>query len=77
MTRVYPGLVIIEDEYNDDVCEMCGTVDDLRPYGPNHPIEDRPMNVCFSCGMKDSKLAQQRFYDRVDAAMIGISDSLE
>jgi hypothetical protein len=28
-------------------CELCGTVAELRPYGPNAE------RVCFPCGMKD------------------------
>ena len=28
-------------------CELCGKVEETRPYGPNGE------RVCFSCGMKD------------------------
>lgn len=27
----------------DEVCEMCGKIDECRPYGPNDE------NICFDC----------------------------
>jgi hypothetical protein len=30
----------------DEVCEMCGKIDECRPYGPNDE------NICFDCAMK-------------------------
>lgn len=41
------------------VCEMCGKVDELRPYGPNGE------NICFECGMKDEETAIKRFRQHV------------
>lgn len=38
----------------DDVCEMCGVVDELRPYGPNYE------RICFDCGMKNEELTKAR-----------------
>lgn len=43
-------------------CEVCGTVDECRPYGPNGE------QICFDCGMKDpettkSKMQQYIFGD--------------
>jgi hypothetical protein len=38
----------------DERCEMCGKLDECRPYGP------KGMNVCFDCGMKDPKEAERR-----------------
>ena len=29
----------------DEVCEMCGAVDECRPYGPNDE------QICFDCAM--------------------------
>lgn len=29
------------------VCELCRTVEECRPYGPNGE------QICYSCGMKD------------------------
>lgn len=39
-------------------CEMCGRVDELRPYGPGG------MRVCFECAMLDEEEAGRQF-DRV------------
>jgi hypothetical protein len=38
-------------------CEMCGAVEETRPYGPNGE------SVCFGCGMKDEE-AMKRAFDR-------------
>jgi len=46
------GLGFIAQE-PDDTCEMCGQVDELRPYGPNYE------RICFECGMKNEELTQQ------------------
>lgn len=42
------GLGIIQQQ-GDEVCEMCGKVDECRPYGPNDE------NICFDCAMKDDE----------------------
>jgi hypothetical protein len=31
----------------DGICEVCGKIDETRPYGPNGE------EVCFDCGLKD------------------------
>lgn len=36
-------------------CELCGAVEETRPYGPNGE------EVCFSCGMKDEAAAKAAF----------------
>jgi hypothetical protein len=58
MTRVVDKgsrrLVYIEPE-PDTACELCGTVAELRPYGPNGE------RVCFPCGMKDRAAAERAF----------------
>lgn len=38
----------------DEVCEMCGKVDECRPYGPNDE------NICFECAMKDEETTQRK-----------------
>ena len=43
----------------DRTCELCGKVDECRPYGPNKE------QVCFSCGMKDEQAAIRAFSERV------------
>jgi len=37
----------------DARCELCGQIDELRPYGPNGE------RVCFDCGMKDEAAAKR------------------
>jgi len=46
MTRRVGNIVIIEPE-EERRCELCGVIEECRPYGPNGE------QVCFSCGMKD------------------------
>jgi hypothetical protein len=46
MTHKVGNTIIICDE-PDGVCELCGAVDETRPYGPGGK------EVCFDCGMKD------------------------
>lgn len=53
MTKVINGIVFIEPEPND-VCELCGKTEELRPYGPNGE------RVCFDCGMKNEPAARTR-----------------
>jgi len=36
----------------DSICELCGKVEETRPYGPGGK------RVCFDCGMKDEPTAQ-------------------
>jgi hypothetical protein len=43
----------------DRACELCGSYEECRPYGPNGEW------VCFSCGMKDEKSAIRHFQKRV------------
>ncbi len=38
----------------DDICELCGKKDELRPYGP------KGENVCYDCGMKDKEMTKKR-----------------
>lgn len=40
-------------------CDLCGKVDECRPYGPNGEV------VCFDCGMKDEPAAERRFAEHV------------
>lgn len=52
------GLGYIAPE-EDDECEMCHKVAELRPYGPNGE------RICFECGMKDEKTTASQFAKRV------------
>lgn len=39
-------------------CELCGNVDETRPYGPNGE------EVCFECGQKDQEALKRGFEKR-------------
>lgn len=41
-------------EQAPEVCEMCGKVDECRPYGPNDE------NICFECAMKDPETTERK-----------------
>jgi ribosome-binding protein aMBF1 (putative translation factor) len=56
--KIGPVLVIAPED--DGKCEMCGRVEELRPYGPNG------MNVCFDCAMKDEETAAEMFRKRLE-----------
>jgi len=49
MSRRVGNIIIIEPE-PDDVCDLCGKVDELRPYGPNGEL------ICYDCGMKNQEV---------------------
>ena len=36
-------------------CELCGAVEETRPYGPNGE------QICFSCGQKDPEATLAQF----------------
>jgi hypothetical protein len=38
----------------DEVCEMCGKVDECRPYGANDE------NICFDCAMLDKATTERK-----------------
>lgn len=40
------GVIMQEPE---QFCEMCGKLDECRPYGPNDE------QICFDCAMKDDE----------------------
>ena len=35
-------------------CELCGVIEETRPYGPNGE------EICFDCGMKDEETTRKR-----------------
>ena len=45
---------IAEDPFHE-ACQMCGEVDELRPYGPNGE------EICFDCGMRDKTAVARGF----------------
>lgn len=46
-----PGVI---EQQSPECCEMCGAIEECRPYGPNGE------NICFECGMKDEKTTEAR-----------------
>jgi hypothetical protein len=52
------GLGFIAEEPHG-TCEMCGKVDELRPYGPNYE------RICFDCGMKNEELTLARAKEHI------------
>lgn len=38
----------------DELCELCGKIDECRPYGPNDE------NICFDCAMKDEATTERK-----------------
>lgn len=58
MTRIInttDGAILVIADEDDDICEMCGKLEECRPYGPGG------QNVCFDCAMKDEKEASRQF----------------
>jgi hypothetical protein len=51
----------------DEVCEMCGVVDECRPYGPNDE------NICFDCAM--NKVGEETVKKKMDAYIFGEKDA--
>jgi hypothetical protein len=52
------GLGFIAEE-KEQVCEMCGSVDECRPYGPNSE------QICFDCGMKDEETTKKKMVEYI------------
>jgi hypothetical protein len=48
------GRGIIQEE-KPQQCDLCGKIEELRPYGPKGEM------VCFDCGMKDKEAARKPF----------------
>jgi hypothetical protein len=47
------SLGIIQEE-SPQACEMCGVIDECRPYGPNDE------EICFDCAMKDVETTDRK-----------------
>ena len=52
------GLGVIAKEHKS-YCELCGKLDELRPYGRNGEL------ICFDCAMKDEVTTKKRFAEYV------------
>ena len=40
-------------------CEMCGVIEECRPYGPNNE------EICFDCGMKDEETTKKKMTEYI------------
>lgn len=47
------GLGFIQEQF-PEACEICGIVEECRPYGPNDE------NICFDCAMKDEETTKRK-----------------
>lgn len=45
-------------------CEMCGRLEELRPYGPNGE------SICFNCALIDIDAAKRQFAKMLDGAAV-------
>ena len=50
-------------EQSPEVCEMCGAVDECRPYGPNDE------NICFDCAT--TKVSEETIKRKMAAYIFG------
>lgn len=58
LIRIGNAMVVLIAPEPNGKCELCGTVDELRPYGP------RGERICFDCGQK-APATTKRQMDRV------------
>jgi hypothetical protein len=59
MTFKIGDIVYIQEEA-EGRCELCGRLDELRPYGPNNE------RICFDCAMKDKETTARKFREFMD-----------
>ena len=55
MTRRIGNILIIE-EGEPSICQVCGDLAELRPYGINGE------NICFSCGEKNQEETNKQMF---------------
>ena len=60
------GNVFVVQEEPTDMCEMCGKIAELRPYGP---MGER---ICFECAMKDMATTCRRFDEMIDGVEVAM-----
>ena len=58
-----PDRVIMLEAREPEVCEDCGRLEELRPYG--RKIEGKRQWVCLDCAQKDPKNAEEAFEERI------------
>ena len=61
MTTIGPGFIHVEPE-EDRPCELCGSVEECRPYGPNGE------QICYTCGQKDPETTRKMVIRAVNKA---------
>ena len=54
-------------QQEDEMCEMCGKIDECRPYGPNDE------NICFDCAM--NKVGEETVNKKMSAYIFGEKDA--
>ena len=59
--------IVYIDASEKGKCELCGVVDEVRPYGPGGKF------VCFDCMMKDEEEAKRQF-EKLTTGKITIID---
>jgi hypothetical protein len=67
MSRVVGTEFIIEREPAES-CELCGTVTELRPYGPNKE------RICRPSGAKDPETTAARMRERIAGCETGTAN---
>ena len=40
-------------------CELCGVIEECRPYGPNNE------EICFDCAMKDEETTEKKMAEYI------------
>lgn len=43
----------------DQMCELCGKIDECRPYGPNGE------QICFECAMLDEETTKKKMAEYI------------
>ena len=58
------GDIVIICPQDDEKCDLCGKIDECRPYGP------KGENICFECGQKNKAVTEKMMYK----VLFGIKD---
>lgn len=65
MTHKIGNTVFIQEQ-PDDICEVCGKGDELRPYGKFDELKGRRLKVCFDCMLQNESEAEKAFGEFMD-----------
>ena len=60
-----PDRVIMLEPREPEVCEDCGKLDELRPYG-HKKADGKRKWVCFPCAQKDEAELDRAFNERME-----------